>query len=100
MISAGDIFFEVHAGLPREAPGDEASTARALGMMQGLPAVPSILDIACGPGAQTIALTKHSAARITAIDVHQPFLDELQRRTEQAGVAGRVTPLKMSMFEL
>ena len=95
-----DIFFKVHDGLPREAPGDEASTVRALRMMNGLPPVPEILHIACGPGGQTVALARHSDAPITAIDVRQPFLDELRRRAEAAGVADRVTTVKASMFEL
>ncbi len=94
------IFFEVHNGLPREAPGDEASTVRAWSMMTALPPVPAVLDIACGPGAQTIALASHSRALITAIDTHQPFLDELACRAAGAGVAGRITIINMSMREL
>ncbi len=95
-----DLFFEVHSDLPREAPGDEASTLRALRMMRELPPSPDLLDIACGPGAQTIALACHSEACVTAIDTHQPFLDELMRRAGAAGVANRVTPVKASMFGL
>ncbi len=95
-----DIFFEIHSGLPREAPGDESSTVRALRMMTDLPPEPEVLDIACGPGGQTVALAVHSSARITAIDRHQPFLDELARRAAAAGVAGQVTALNMSMFNL
>ncbi|HEX8991856.1 MAG TPA: class I SAM-dependent methyltransferase [Anaerolineales bacterium] len=77
------IFFEVHQSLPRVSPGDEQSTVRALAAMADLPTVPSILDIGCGPGAQTIALARHSQARITAVDRHQPFLDELARRADR-----------------
>jgi hypothetical protein len=32
-----NIFFEIHHNLPREAPGDDASTARALDLVRGLP---------------------------------------------------------------
>jgi ubiquinone/menaquinone biosynthesis C-methylase UbiE len=94
------IFFEVHQGLPREAPGDEQSTVRALGFMRDLPFAASILDIGCGPGAQTIALALHSAAHITAVDVHQPFLEELARRAAEAGVSECVKILNASMSEL
>ncbi len=95
-----DIFWEVHTGLPREAPGDEASTVRALSMMSDLPPLPELLDIACGPGGQTVALALHSRARITAVDTHQPFLDELGRRAQAAGVADRIRIVKASMFGL
>ncbi len=95
-----DLFFEVHSGLPREAPGDEASTIRAWQMLTDLPSVPEVLDIACGPGGQTVALATHSRAFITAIDTHQPFLDELARRSAAAGVAGRITAINMSMREI
>ncbi len=99
-LSDTNIFFEVHSGLPREAPGDEASTVRALQMMSDLPPAPDLLDIACGPGAQTVALATHSRAHIIAVDTHQPFLDELMRRAAAAGVAECITPLKASMFGL
>ena len=46
-----EIFFEVHTGLPREAPGDPDSGLRALGMIADLPPEPLTLDLACGPGA-------------------------------------------------
>ncbi len=95
-----NIFWEIHYGLPREAPGDEESTVRALRLMRDLPAAPHILDIACGPGAQTIALARNSDALITAIDTRQEFLDELCRRAAQAGVSERIRPVKASMFEL
>ena len=94
------LFWAVHQGLPREAPGDDASTLQALAMIPSLPHTPQILDIGCGPGAQTVALAQATQGQITAVDTHQPFLDVLARRAEQAGVSDRITPLNMSMFEL
>lgn len=94
------IFWEVHRDLTREAPGSDKSTLRALGMLSGLPAAPRILDIACGPGMQTIALACATNGTITAIDTHQPFLDDLAHRAAQAGVSERIHPLKASMFDL
>ncbi len=72
-----NIFFELHKDLPREGPGDEASTLKAFAMMEGLPSNPRILDVGCGPGMQTIDLARHTGASILAVDTHQPFLDEL-----------------------
>lgn len=100
MINPRDIFFEIHCDLPREAPGDETSTRRAYAMMRGMPAQPHILDIACGPGTQTLHLAKCSDGIITAIDTHVPFLEVLRKRAEQTGLSDRITPLNQSMFAL
>lgn len=51
-----DVFFDVHHKLPREGPGNKDCTARALSLAGQLPEAASILDIACGPGMQTIHL--------------------------------------------
>lgn len=95
-----EIFWQVHRDLPREAPGSDTSTLRALSMLLDLPAAPRILDIACGPGAQTVALARATNGDLTAIDTHQPFLDDLTRRAAQAGVSERIHQLQASMFEL
>jgi len=95
-----NIFFEIHSGLPREGPGDEASTARALALVRGLPPKPDILDIGCGPGAQTLVLARATGGVVTAVDNHVPFLDELRRRAALAGLAEQVQPLAASMFDL
>lgn len=94
------IFWEIHTGLPREGPGDDESTRKAFRLAGDLPARPRILDIGCGPGAQTIALARISGGTITAIDTHQPFLDELARRAKEGGLADRIAPLNASMFAL
>ena len=94
------IFWEIHRDLPREAPGSDASTLRAFSMLTGLPESPFILDIACGPGAQTIALARATNGKITAVDTHQPFLDDLARRAALVEVADIINPLNVSMFDL
>jgi len=95
-----EIFWAVHNDLPREGPGDDASTLRAFSIMQGLPAAPKILDIGCGAGPQTLALARQTDANITAVDTHQPFLDELSAKISQANFAERIQLRNMSMFEL
>jgi SAM-dependent methyltransferase len=95
-----NIFFEIHSGLPREAPGDDASTALALGLVSGLPARPNVLDVGCGPGAQTLVLGRAIDGLVTAVDNHAPFLDDLRGRTVRAGLAGRVNPIRASMSDL
>ena len=78
----------------------KSSTLRALALMKDLPFAPSILDIGCGPGAQTITLARNSSAHITAVDVHQPFLDELARRAADAALSACIDTVNASMFEL
>jgi ubiquinone/menaquinone biosynthesis C-methylase UbiE len=97
---AQEIFWAVHRDLPREAPGSDEATRQAFAMLPDLPPAPRILDIGCGPGAQTVVLAQESGGMVTAVDTHQPFLDDLTRRAAQAGVAERVQPLNASMFDL
>jgi ubiquinone/menaquinone biosynthesis C-methylase UbiE len=69
--------------------------------MAGIPDRARILDIGCGPGLQTIHLAElHSGATIVAIDTHGPYLDRLRASSVTAGVAGRLTPMKASMFTI
>jgi ubiquinone/menaquinone biosynthesis C-methylase UbiE len=95
------IFFELHSGLPREGPGNRESTARALAMAGGLPPAPRVLDIACGPGMQTMDLAAMlPVARITAVDMHGPFLEDLRRRAQAAGAENRIEAVLADMAAL
>lgn len=85
------VFFDVHTDLPREGPGNRDSTARALHLMGALPKAPLIVDIACGPGAQTLDLADLVPdARIVAIDAYPPYLKEVKRRAAAAGISTRI----------
>jgi ubiquinone/menaquinone biosynthesis C-methylase UbiE len=61
---------------------------------------PRILDIGCGPGTPTMELARLTDGGITAIDLHQPYLDGLSKKTADVGLAERVTVRNMSMFEM
>ncbi len=95
-----EVFFEVHSNLPREGPGDNESTKKAYAMLKGLPEKPRILDIGCGPGMQTLTLAKISNGEITAVDNHQPFLDELKNTMKKEGIADQITVAKGDMNSL
>ena len=94
------IFRELTEGLPRQAPGSAAATLRALGLVRGLPTSPRILDVGCGPGAQTIELARATNGWIVAVDIRQRFLDELTERAAAAGVLPQVTTINTSMFDM
>ncbi|MCW4045910.1 MAG: class I SAM-dependent methyltransferase [Candidatus Bathyarchaeota archaeon] len=91
------VFFEVHSGLPRENPGDDETTKKAYQTLSNLPEHPHILDVGCGSGAQTVALAMLSHGQITALDVHQPFLENLKRKAEAEGVSDRIQIVKGDM---
>ncbi|MEE8603210.1 class I SAM-dependent methyltransferase [Euzebya tangerina] len=119
-----EAFVRIHAGLDREGPGSPESTLRAL-RLTGLassgtadsarsgpdPQMPgpghdrasgglSVLDLGCGPGAQTITLAEALPdAHIVAVDLHPPFIEEVERRAAAAGVADRVTAVVGDMTE-
>lgn len=95
-----DIFFEIHHDLPREGPGDEASTRAAYALLHGLPDRPRILDIGCGPGMQTLTLARISGGEVTAIDTHTPFLDVLRQQAHAAGLEQNINARQMSMNNL
>jgi len=68
-----DLLIALHDGLPRQGPGDLASTSRALALCTELPTAPDILDIGCGTGAQTLTLAAATTGRITALDLYPAF---------------------------
>lgn len=95
-----DIFFEIHRDLPRESPGNNESTRRAFHLLKDLPSQPNILDIGCGPGMQTIEIAKMTNGKIIAIDTHEPFLEDLNRRAENANVKDKIQTMNYSMFSM
>jgi ubiquinone/menaquinone biosynthesis C-methylase UbiE len=61
---------------------------------------PSILDIGCGSGIQTVELAKMSTGHITAIDIDVPALMLLQRRIKEQGLSNRFSIMKVSMHNI
>jgi SAM-dependent methyltransferase len=105
-----EFFYEIFdASLPRLGPGDDHSTMQALDVLLSTrpkltdepgPVRLRVLDIGCGNGAQTIQLAKHIDGTILAVDNHQPFLDELQRRAEAEGVSDKIQLYPRDMCDL
>jgi ubiquinone/menaquinone biosynthesis C-methylase UbiE len=95
-----EVFFEVHRDLPREGPGGPASTQIAYSCIRNLPLKPLILDIGCGPGAQTVELAELSKGVIHAVDNHAPFLDQLRRTAADRGLCAVIVPTLADMTQL
>jgi ubiquinone/menaquinone biosynthesis C-methylase UbiE len=94
------IFFDIHCDLPREGPGDDASTGRALSLLTNLPSRPRVLDIGCGPGMQTLALAEQTDGHLIAVDTHQPFLSRLEQAARARGLSRRIQIVNASMRAL
>jgi ubiquinone/menaquinone biosynthesis C-methylase UbiE len=86
-------FLELFSGLPRAGPGSDAATRRALDLLPSGERR-SVLDLGCGPGAQTLSLAAAlPEARIIALDLLPSMVTETHRRCERAALLERVTAL-------
>ena len=91
----------IFEGLPRQGPGSDESTALACSFIPPDRRKGTILDIGCGSGMQTLTLARMCPdCLVTATDIHQPFLDELDIRAQNAGLDGRIVTRRASMDTL
>ena len=96
-----DIIYEIFdANLPRQGPGDNESTKKAFSYLTELPSDLCILDVGCGNGMQTLELGKLSNGRILALDNHQPYLNELDKRIKTMNYSQRITTINQSMLDM
>lgn len=95
------LLIDLHRHATRQGPGGDVESKRAM-ELAGLNRSSrlKIADIGCGTGASTILLAKELDAEIVAVDFLQEFLDELQARASDHGVADRITTLNCSMDAL
>jgi SAM-dependent methyltransferase len=91
---------ELHAGLPRQGPGDARFTRQVLSRLPRLPERPRVADLGCGSGAATLVLASCLKVPITAVDISATFLDELMRRAELLRRSHLVRPVKADIGAL
>ena len=94
-----EIFFDIHKDLPRQGSGRDEYTQKAFEMIPEIKQ-PKILDIGCGPGIQTIKLAKLTDGEIIGIDIHQPYLDQLEKNSKKHNLSHRIKAIKKSMTEM
>ena len=91
--------------LPRQGPGADEETQKALSFISGLPHQAKIADLGCGTGRQTQVLASSLVAdldcQITAIDTLPEMIHGLEQRKLKMGAAGKnITGLVASMDNL
>jgi trans-aconitate methyltransferase len=85
-----ELFLSVYGTLPRAGPGGDEHTLRALDMVPG-PPPRTVLDLGCGPGAQTLALARAlPEAEILAVDLLPTMVERANRRFREARLGDRV----------
>jgi SAM-dependent methyltransferase len=83
-------FLEIYGSLPRAGPGTAEDTLRALDLVP-IENIRGVLDLGCGPGAQTLVLAEAlPEARILALDLLPEMAAEARRRMVEKGLEGRV----------
>lgn len=95
-----DVFRDAHEGLPRQAPGSNATTELLLRLAAPLPAAPRIVDIGCGSGPAALALAETTGGEVVAVDLHEPFLARLRDAAAAAGLDGRIETVTAAMQDL
>lgn len=86
-------------GMEKLGPGNNVHTLNVLNLLPkqqfGL-----IVDAGCGTGRQTLALAEKLGTLVHALDIHQPFLDDLTRRAKAAGIKHLIQTHCMDMKDI
>ncbi len=94
------LMFSFYEGLQRKGPGSEKSTLMALSLLDGLPSTKvQVLDLGCGAGAASLVLAKAIDCRLTAVDIYEPFLKELEASANTVGLRDRIKPVQADMSD-
>ncbi len=83
--------YEIFGPLSQGAPGNDASTLRALDAVPHRDTLRRVLDLGAGHGRTTFVLARAlPSARITAVEIHEPFVERIAERARTSGLADRV----------
>jgi serine/threonine-protein kinase HipA len=95
-----DALFRLFTGLPRGGPGTDDATRDALERLPALPPDPRVLDLGCGPGRSTLVLARALGTPIEAVDIHRPFLDQLEQSAAAEGIGDLIETREADMTQL
>jgi ubiquinone/menaquinone biosynthesis C-methylase UbiE len=91
-----NLFF---GGMEKLGPGSNADTLYILGLLPKKQ-YPVIVDAGCGTGRQTLVLAKELNTLIHAVDIHEPFLEELLHRSMDQGIQHLIKVRCMNLQEI
>jgi ubiquinone/menaquinone biosynthesis C-methylase UbiE len=94
------VLYELFERLPRQGPGHNDATARAWSLLADVPPRPTVLDVGCGSGAQTLELARLSGGTVMALDLHFPLLATLRRHAAAPQFNGQVRLVQGSMVAM
>jgi len=91
--------FSFYERVERKGPGSNASTRKALAMLGALPSHPRLVDFGCGAGDASLVLARATGSNVTAVDIHQAFLDQLDARAAREGLTERIRTVQADMAD-
>ena len=95
-----DAFFALYRDLPQFGPGTDDCTREALKRLSALPPSPRVLDVGCGAGRQTLVLAEALRTRVLAVDLHRPYLDQLEHAARARGLGALIETRQADMGAL
>ena len=95
------LLIDLHKRAKRQGPGGDLEIEKMIDLaMLDQSSQLKIADIGCGTGSSALKLAHMLNASVTAIDFLPEFIEVLQGRIQQEGLADKVEPLVCSMDNL
>jgi len=95
-----EFFLELYKDLPKQGPGSDRITEKALSYIPEIAEIRRILDAGCGSGRQTLVLAENTDADIIALDVLDQQIEAFRNTINSYQLNRRVTIHQKSMDDL
>ncbi len=95
-----DYFYELYKNLPKQGPGDNETTIKALSYIKDLEKVKQIVDAGCGSGRQTMVLAEQTTAQIHALETYDPQVEAFKNNKDLLPYKNRIQLHQQSMDDL
>ena len=99
LLSESDAIDLLFGGMEKLGPGGNDHTLHVLGMLPKR-SFDVIVDAGCGTGRQTLALAGELHTLVHAVDIYEPFLEDLAKRAGEKGLGPLVQTHCLDMQEI